>query len=223
MNTAPRVPPIVEPPVRLAVCVSGNGTTLQNLIDHIENGSLRAKIVQVVASQPGIGAIPRARRAGIPVEVVHPQGLSREAYSAAVFGPIRQQGADLVVFGGFLCLLTIPPDYEGRVLNIHPALIPSFCGKSYYGERVHQAVLDRGVKISGCTVHFVNNEYDAGPIILQRPVPVLDDDTAATLASRVFDAECDALPDAIGLYAAGRLVVEGARVRILPRANTVTV
>ena len=151
------------------------------------------------------------------MEVVHRADLSREAFSEAIFKPIRDQHADLVVFGGFLSLLRIPPDFENRVMNIHPSLIPSFCGKDLHGEKVHQAVIDRGVKVSGCTVHFADDRYDAGPIILQRPVPVLDTDTADELAQRVFEAESDALPDAIELFAAGRLVVEGQRVRILTR------
>jgi phosphoribosylglycinamide formyltransferase-1 len=212
---APRTPPILDPPIRLAVCVSGNGTTLQNLIDRIDEGTLRAQIVQVIASQPGIGAIPRARRAGIPVEVVHRAGRSRADFSAAVFDPIRHASADLVIFGGYLCLVSIPTDYHGRVINIHPSLIPAFCGKGFHGPHVHRAVIDRGTRISGCTVHFVDDQYDSGPIILQRSVPVLDDDTPDQLAHRVFEAECDALPDAITLYASGRLHIEGRRVRIL--------
>ena len=219
MSQYPRTPPYHDSPIKLAVCVSGNGTTLQNLIDRIEEGSLRAKIVQVVANKPGIGAIPRARRVGIPVEVVHRAELSREQFSEAVFAPIRERHADLVVFGGFLSLLCIPEDFRNRVMNIHPALIPSFCGKKYFGDKVHQAVIDRGVKITGCTVHFADDDYDAGPIILQRPVPVLDSDTAYELAQRVFEAESDALPDAIELFAAGRLAVDGQRVRILSRRS----
>jgi formyltetrahydrofolate-dependent phosphoribosylglycinamide formyltransferase len=217
MFASPRTPPILDPPIRLAVCVSGGGTTLQNLIERIESGELAASIVQVIASRPDIDAIPRARRAGIPVDVVHAQTLARDAFSTAVFDAIRLRGADLVVLGGFLNILSIPPDFEHRVINIHPALIPAFCGKGFHGEKVHRAVLDRGVKISGCTVHFADNHYDHGPIILQRPVPVLDGDTPATLAARVFDAECDALPDAIALYAAGQLAIDGARVLISPR------
>jgi phosphoribosylglycinamide formyltransferase-1 len=212
--SAPRDPPIVEPPVRLAVCVSGGGTTLQNLIDRIEDGRLRAAIVQVVANRPGIGALARAEAAGIPAEVVVRAGRGLAEFSAAVFDPIRRRGADLVILGGFLALLEIPGDYAGRVLNVHPALIPAFCGKGFHGEAVHRAALGAGVKVSGCTVHFADETYDTGPIILQSPVPVLDDDTPATLAARVFAAVCGALPVAIALYAAGRLAVEGRRVRL---------
>jgi phosphoribosylglycinamide formyltransferase-1 len=218
MSPAPRDPPIPtgDPPIRLAVCVSGSGTTLQNLIDRTAAGTLRAVIVRVVASKPRIKAIERAEAAGIPLTVaVRGVHDTLEDFSAAVFEPIRRDRADLVILGGFLSLVAIPPDYEGRVINIHPALIPSFCGKGYHGMVVHQDAIATGVKVSGCTVHFADATYDTGPIILQRTLPVLDDDTPETLAARVFEAECQALPDAIALYAAGRLKVEGRRVRIV--------
>jgi phosphoribosylglycinamide formyltransferase-1 len=212
----PRDPPIDDPPIRLAVCVSGGGTTLQNLISRIEAGTLRAQIVQVVASRPGIGAIGQTESAGLPVTVVPRTGSTLAGFSAGVFDAIRTSRADLVVLGGFLSLLTIAPDYAGRVLNVHPSLIPAFCGKGLHGEAVHTAVHAAGVKVTGCTVHFADETYDTGPIILQRVVPVLDDDTPAKLGSRVFAAECAALPEAITLYAAGRLRVEGRRVRVVP-------
>ena len=203
-------------PLSLAVCVSGGGTTLQNLIDRIAAGQLRAEIVQVIASRPGIGAIAKAEAAGLPVTVVTRVGRSLEEFSAAVFEPIREHMAELVVLAGFLSLVDIPDDYHGRVLNIHPSLIPAFCGKGYHGAAVHQAVIDYGVKISGCTVHFADATYDTGPIVLQRAVPVLDDDDAATLAARVFTVECEALAEAVSLYAEGRLDVCGRHVRIHP-------
>ncbi len=120
-----------------------------------------------------------------------------DEYSKAMFDPCREAGVELVVMAGFLKHVLIPEDFVGRVINIHPSLLPSFGGPGMYGQRVHQAVLDRGVKISGCTVHYVDNEYDNGPIILQRSCVVKDDDTAETLAARVFEQECQALPDAI--------------------------
>ena len=205
-------------PIRLAVCVSGGGTTLRNLLDRINAGTLNARVVQVVASRPGIVAIDRAEKAGLPVAVadVSKRRTDLDAFSASVFDPIRESGAGLVLLAGFLALVKIPADFRGRVINIHPGLIPSFCGKGYYGERVHQAALDYGVKISGCTVHFASDEYDEGPIILQKVVPVLEDDDAHTLAARVFAAECEALPEAVSLFAAGRLKIEGRRVRVLP-------
>jgi len=216
MNTSPRTPPIIDPPIRLAVCVSGGGTTLQNLIDQIRARRLWAEIVQVVASRPRIAAIPRAEAAGIPMALASRTAQSSAEFSASIFDPIRRSKADLVIFGGFLALVKIPPDYKARVINVHPALIPAFCGKGYYGGKVHQAALDAGVKVSGCTVHFADDAYDSGPIIVQRTVPVLEDDTAETLAARVFVEECRALPEAIALYAAGRLRLEGRRVKILP-------
>ena len=188
---------------------------MQNLIDRIAAGRLRAAIVQVVANKPGIGALARAEAAGIPAEVVVRAGRGLSEFSAAIFEPIRRRGADLVVLGGFLALLEIPEDYAGRVINIHPALIPAFCGQGFHGEAVHRAAIEAGVKVSGCTVHFADATYDTGPIILQRIVPVLDDDMPTTLAARVFAAECDALPEVIALYTAGRLKVEGRRVRVL--------
>ena len=218
MPQAPRDPPIVQPPIRLAVCVSGEGTTLQNLIDQIRARRLRAEIVQVVASRPRIGAIARAEAAGIPLALANRNARSRTEFSASVFEPIRHSSADLVILAGFLSLLHIPPEYKGRVLNIHPALVPAFCGEGYYGSKVHRAVLDSGVKVSGCTVHFADDTYDTGPIIVQRAVAVLDDDTVETLAARVFQEECKALPEAIALYAEGRLRLDGRRVRVVSPA-----
>ena len=186
MAEAPRTPPIVQPPIRLAVCVSGEGTTLQNLIDQIRTRRLRAEVVQVVASRPRIGAIARAEAAGVPLALANRNARSRSEFSASVFEPIRHSKTDLVILGGFLSLLKIPPEYKGRVINVHPSLIPAFCGEGYYGSKVHRAVLDSGVKYSGCTVHFADESYDSGPIILQRVVPVLEGDSPETLAARVF-------------------------------------
>jgi phosphoribosylglycinamide formyltransferase-1 len=218
MGQAPRNPPIGEPPIRLAVCVSGEGTTLQNLIDLIRSRRLRAEVVQVVASRPRIGAIARAEAAGIPLALANRNARSSSEFSASVFEPIRHSSADLVILAGFMALLKIPADYKGRVLNIHPALIPAFCGKGYFGVKVHEAVLAEGVKVSGCTVHFADDTYDSGPIITQRVVPVLEDDTVESLAARVFKEESKALPDAITLYAEGRLKARGKRIYIAPQA-----
>jgi phosphoribosylglycinamide formyltransferase-1 len=215
MADAPRDPPITSPPIRLGVCASGGGTTLQNLIDQIRSKKLRAQIVQVVASRPRIGAIAKADAAGIPLALANRSAKTAADFSRSVFDPIRHSKADLVVLGGFLSLLEIPPDYAGKVINIHPSLIPAFCGKGFHGPAVHKAVIESGVKVSGCTVHFADATYDTGPVILQRTVPVLDDDTPEVLAARVFKAECQALPEAIALYADGRLRVDGRRVRVL--------
>jgi formyltetrahydrofolate-dependent phosphoribosylglycinamide formyltransferase len=215
MSDFPRTPPINDPPIRLAVCVSGGGTTLQNLIELIRARRLRAQIVQVVASKPRIGAIARAESVGIPLALASRTAQSSAEFSASVFDPIRRNKADLVILGGFLSMVKIPADYRGRIINVHPSLIPAFCGKGYYGTKVHQAVLDSGVRFSGCTVHFVDDTYDTGPIIIQRSIPVQEDDTVESLAARVFKEECRALPEAIELYSAGRLKLEGRRVRIL--------
>lgn len=216
MPDTPRIPPISGPPIRLAVCVSGGGSTLQNLIDLIKSKKLKAEIVKVVASKPRIGAIAKASAAGIPLALANVNTRSLVDFSKSVFDPIRQASADLVVLGGFLALVEIPLDYAGKVINIHPSLIPAFCGKGFHGSSVHQAAIAAGVKVSGCTVHFADASYDTGPIIVQKAVPVEDDDTPGLLAARVFQAECQALPEAIRLYAEGRLKVEGRRVRVLP-------
>ncbi|HTU88702.1 MAG TPA: phosphoribosylglycinamide formyltransferase [Gemmataceae bacterium] len=203
-------------PIRLAVLLSGSGTTLQNILDRISTGMLRAEIAVVVSSKADAFGLTRARQAHIPTFVVERKSCpSREDFSDRIFGQCRDAGVDLVCLAGFLQLLHIPDDFRARVLNIHPALIPAFCGKGHHGLAVHRAALDRGVKVSGCTVHFADNEYDHGPIVSQRVVPVLDDDTPESLAARVFAAECEAYPQAIQWFAQGRLRVEGRRVRVL--------
>jgi len=202
--------------MRLAVLVSGGGTTLQNLLDRCADGRLPAEIVLVVASRADAVGLERARKAGIEAVVVdYKESGSLEEFSRRIFEHCRRATANLVCLAGFLQLVQVPDDFLGRVMNIHPALIPAFCGKGYYGHRVHEAVLASGAKVSGCTVHFADNEYDHGPIIVQRTVPVLDDDTAETLAHRVFVEECEAYPEAIRLFAESRLRIEGKRVRIL--------
>jgi phosphoribosylglycinamide formyltransferase-1 len=204
-------------PIRLAVLLSGGGTTLQNFLDRIAEGRLEARIVLVVSNNRDALGLARAERAAVPTAVVERKQLaSREEFSARIFDLCRQAGADLVCMAGFLQLLSIPSDFEKRVLNIHPALIPAFCGKGYYGHRVHEAVLEAGVKISGCTVHFADNEYDHGAIIIQRAVAVRDDDTPESLAARVFQEECEAYPEAIRLIAQGKVRKEGRRVHIEP-------
>jgi len=203
----------VSAPIRLAVLASGGGRTLQNFIDRIAEGRLNAQIVHVFVSKPNAGAVDRAKKAGIGTTVVPPK--QPEQASATVFGLCRDEMVDLVLMAGWLNLLPIPEDFMGRVMNIHPMLIPAFCGLGFYGLKVHQAVIERGVKVSGCTVHFVDNVYDHGPIILQKTVPVLDDDWPERLAARVFDAECEAYPEAVKLFQEGRLRVEGNRVRVV--------
>jgi phosphoribosylglycinamide formyltransferase 1 len=201
--------------LRLAVLLSGGGTTLQNLLDRSADGRLPARVVQVISNRADAYGLRRAEAAGVPAAVVdRKECASREEFSGRIFDLCRQAGADLVCLAGFLQLLVIPDDFLGRVMNVHPALIPAFCGKGFYGHRVHEAALEYGVKVSGCTVHFADNVYDHGPIIAQRTVPVLDGDTPETLAARVFEQECEAYPQAIGWFAEGRLRIEGRRVRV---------
>lgn len=188
------------PPLRLAVLISGGGSTLINLLDKIDAGELEASVELVLASRPCDG-VARSVARGHSCEVVSPKKyLNVSAFSEANFSRCRAARIDLVIFGGFLSRIEVPADFEGRVMNIHPALIPSFCGQGMYGHHVHEAVLARGCKVSGCTVHLVDNEYDHGPILVQQVVPVLEGDDADTLAKRVFAAECEAYPEAIRQY-----------------------
>jgi formyltetrahydrofolate-dependent phosphoribosylglycinamide formyltransferase len=203
-------------PLRLAVLISGGGTTLVNLCEQISAGRLPAEIVQVVASRNCQG-IDRAQARNIPAQVITRKSCpSPDVFSEEIFQLCRAQQVDLVVLAGFLAQVPIPADFENRVMNIHPSLIPAFCGQGMYGHHVHEAVIERGCKVSGCTVHFCDNDYDHGPIILQSIVPVLDADTADDLAARVFTAECETYPEAIRLFAQQRLQIQNRRVRILP-------
>jgi len=206
-----------QPPIRLAVLLSGAGTSLQNILDRIADGRLIAEVVAVISNNVNAFGLERAKRAKIPAYVVHRKVAGSLAeFSERMFTRCRQAHADLVCLAGFLQLIEVPDDFLGRVMNIHPALIPAFCGKGFYGHHVHEAVLAYGAKVSGCTVHFADNQYDHGPIILQRSVSVLDDDTPDSLSARVFAVECEAYPEAIQLFAQKRLKIEGRRVRILP-------
>ena len=184
-------------PLRLAILLSGSGRTLANLLERIAAGTLPATVETVVSSRPDVRGVEIARAAGIPVHVVPPRGRVLADWSRDVFAPCREARADLVVMAGFLHLVEIPADFAGRVINIHPSLLPAFGGQGFHGMHVHRAVLERGCTVSGCTVHVVDGEYDHGRILLQRTVPVLPDDTPESLAARVFAAECDALPEAI--------------------------
>lgn len=204
-------------PFRIAVLISGGGTTLRNLIEKIDAGQLPVKVSLVISSNPTSRGLQIAAERNIPSAVVERNRFAdQEAFSREIFDRCRDVQADLVVMGGFLKRITIPQDFTNRVVNIHPALIPAFCGAGYYGHHVHEAVLDYGAKLSGCTIHFADNQYDHGPVILQKAVPVLDDDTPDTLAARVFEAECEAYPEALRLIATGRVTLEARRVRITP-------
>ena len=189
-------------PLRLVVLISGSGRTLANLLERIAAGALPATVEAVVASRPDVRGVEIARAAGVPVHVVPPRGRPLADWSRDVFAPCREARADLVVMAGFLHLVEIPVDFAGRVINIHPSLLPAFGGQGFHGMHVHRAVLERGCTVSGCTVHLVDGEYDHGRILLQRTVPVLPDDTPDSLAARVFAAESEALPEAIRRIAA---------------------
>jgi phosphoribosylglycinamide formyltransferase 1 len=185
-------------PLPIAVLISGGGTTLQNLIDRIRDGTLPAEIVQVISSKADARGNLRALGAGLPLEVAPRKAFpSLEAFSERIFESVRFAGAELVCLGGFLQLLRIPPDFHRRVINIHPSLLPDFGGKGMYGHHVHEAVLKSGVEESGCTVHYVDDQYDHGEMILQKRVPVLANDSPESLAHRVFEQECVAYPEAI--------------------------
>ncbi|MFH5804770.1 phosphoribosylglycinamide formyltransferase [Alienimonas sp. DA493] len=200
-------------PVRLACLISGGGRTVLNLHEQIAAGALEAEIVSVLASRECAGVV-RCEEAGLSAEVVAPRSFPDvAAFGEAVWSRVEASGADLVVLAGFLSRLPIPERWDLRVLNIHPSLLPAFGGAGMYGDRVHRAALARGVTVSGCTVHLVTEEYDAGPIVLQSVVPVEPDDDADALAARVFDAEREALPEAVRRWASGRLEVSGNRVR----------
>jgi formyltetrahydrofolate-dependent phosphoribosylglycinamide formyltransferase len=206
-----------RPPIKLAVLVSGSGTTLQNLVDEIAAGRLDAEIRVVIGSRAGLKGLDRAAAAKLPNFVVDRRDFDDTAsFSKAVFSLCDDAGVDLVCLAGWLCLLDVPDRYLGRAMNIHPALLPGFGGKGMYGAKVHKAVLDHGCKVSGCTVHFVDNTYDTGPIILQRTCVVEDEDTPETLAKRVFEEEKIAYPQAIRLFQQGRLRIDGRRVRVTP-------
>jgi phosphoribosylglycinamide formyltransferase-1 len=205
------------PPLSIAVLISGGGTTLRNLLEKMSTEALPISIRLVISSSSKAAGLQFARGAKIPTHVVRRRDFdSPQDHSQALFEICQKASVAAVVMGGYLEHVLIPTDFENRVLNIHPALIPAFCGHGFYGHRVHEAVLEYGLKVSGCTVHFVDNQYDHGPIILQRAVAVAEDDTPDSLGARVFEAECQAYPDALRLLAAGRLVVDGRRVRILP-------
>ncbi len=205
--------------LKLAVLVSGGGTNLQAIIDSIADGRItNAEIKVVISNNKNAYALERAAKAGIPAKALSPKDFpDREAFNEALLQALIDSEADLVVLAG--CLVVIPPKivehFKNRIINIHPSLIPSFCGKDYYGLKVHEGVLDRGVKVTGATVHFVDDGTDTGPIILQKAVEVHQDDTPKTLQLRVMEeAEWVIMPKAIDLIANGKVKVEGGKALI---------
>ncbi len=194
--------------IRLGVLISGSGTTLMNILKHIKASRLNASVAVVISSRSTVAGVEKARNAGLDVKIIRKQDYPDiDEFSKRIEEELVAAKVDLVVQGGWLCLWKIPVRYEYRVMNIHPALLPSFGGQGMWGHHVHEAVLKAGCKISGCTVHFCTNEYDKGPIIVQRACEARSDDTPETLAARVFEQECIAYPEAIRLFAEGRLSV----------------
>jgi phosphoribosylglycinamide formyltransferase-1 len=202
-------------PIRLGVLISGSGTTLMNILEYIKKGRLNAEVVVVISSRSTVAGVDKAKNAGLNVKIVRKKDFPDiDEFSGRIEAELVAANVDLVVQGGWLCLWEIPAQYENRVMNIHPALLPSFGGQGMWGHNVHEAVLAAGCKVSGCTVHFCTNEYDKGPIIVQRACEVKSVDTPDTLAARVFEAECIAYPQAIELFAEGRILVENGKARI---------
>jgi len=208
------VPPKTKP-IRIGVLLSGGGTTLINILEHIKAGTLNAEVPIVISSRSDAKGVERAKSAGLEVEVIRKKDYPDiDSFSNRIEEVLAKAKVDLIVQAGWLCLWKIPDQYENKVMNIHPALLPSFGGQGMWGHHVHEAVIKHGCKISGCTVHFCTNEYDKGPIIVQRSCAVEEADTADTLAARVFEQECIAYPEAIRLFADNRLQVEDNRVII---------
>lgn len=205
--------------LKLGIMVSGGGTNLQAILDRIESGYLaNCKVVAVVSSKPGVFALERANKQGIPTTCISKKNYSEPGeYDRALITFFESHDVELIVLAGFLSMLGegFIEKYRNRILNIHPSLIPAFCGRGYYGIVPHQKALEYGVKVTGATVHFVEPEYDSGPIVLQKAVSVFEGDTAEILQQRVMEqAEWEILPEAIKLYSEGKLLVEGRKVII---------
>jgi formyltetrahydrofolate-dependent phosphoribosylglycinamide formyltransferase len=204
-----------QKPVRLGVLISGGGTTLMNILEYVKQGRLNAEVAVVISSRSTVAGVERAKNAGLDVKIVRKKDYPGiDEFSKRIEEELVAANVDLVVQGGWLCLWKIPARYENRVMNIHPALLPSFGGQGMWGHHVHEAVLKAGCKVSGCTVHFCTNEYDKGPIVVQRACEVKNDDTPDTLAARVFEQECIAYPQAIRLFAECRLTVQDGTTEI---------
>lgn len=205
--------------LKVAVCVSGGGTNLQAIIDAIENKTItNTEISVVISNNPGAYALERAKKHGIDTVCISPKNYeSRDVFNQAFLEKLDSYHVDLVVLAGFLVVIPeiMVKKYKNRIINIHPSLIPSFCGTGYYGLKVHEGVLSRGVKVTGATVHFVDEDTDTGPIILQKAVSVRQDDTPTTLQRRVMEeAEWKIMPEAINLIANGKVKVVGHKVEI---------
>lgn len=204
-------------PLRCAVLISGAGRTLKNLLDYKSAGRLNNVCFPLVVSSSSTAAgLQYAPLCNADAHVIERKDFdSDDAFSDAIYALIEQRQCNFIVMAGFMRKLIIRPEWENKAVNIHPSLIPSFCGPGFYGKKVHQAAIEYGVKVSGCTVHFVTNEVDGGPIILQKTVPVNPEDDADALAARVLEMEFQALPEALELIAAGRVTVEGRKTVIM--------
>jgi len=204
-----------RPPFQIAVLLSGNGTSLENLFEHMDRGDVPGEVAVVIASKEKAFGLERARQRGVPaIAVPRAKYKNIGSFNDALHEALEGYAVDLVALLGFLSLFELRGQYEGRVLNVHPALIPAFSGQGFYGQKVHEAVLASGVKITGATVHFVNEQYDRGPILAQEAVPVAENDSAQTLAARVQEAERRLVPRAIRWIAEGRVRIEDGRTRI---------
>ncbi|MCZ6836254.1 MAG: phosphoribosylglycinamide formyltransferase [Planctomycetota bacterium] len=203
--------------LRLACLISGGGRTMMNLASQIDASTLDASIELVIATREDIAGVPRARSLGLDVKItpLARNGSFDEAHDF-ITRCVDEANIDLICLCGYLRLIRLDPPLRDKVINIHPALLPSFGGRGMYGAHVHRAVLGAGMTYSGCTVHFVDEEYDHGPTILQRPCPVEPEDDADSLAARVFQQECLAYPEAIQLFAMNRIRLETGQVVILP-------
>ncbi len=206
------------PRIHLAVFASGSGSNFQAIVEAVEAGALPLEVVLCLSDKPGAGVLGRAARKGIPTAVLAPGDFTdADAYERALLDVLERHRVTFIALAGYMKLIpaAVVRAFRGRMLNIHPALLPAFGGKGMYGLRVHRAVLDYGARWTGATVHLVDEHYDTGPVVLQEPVPVRQDDTPEALAARVLVVEHRLYPEALGLFAEGRVVLEGRRVRIL--------
>lgn len=202
--------------LKIGILASGNGTNLQAIIDKSKNGQIPVRVAVVISDRNAF-ALRRARDHNIPAYIVKPGEYdSQREYEQQMVDILKKHGSELVVLSGFMKILSphFIDSFKGRIINIHPSLIPAFCGKGFYGMKVHEAVIDYGVKITGATVHFVDENVDSGPIIIQKAVAVEDSDTPETIAQKVHEIEHEILPEALKLFAQGKLKVIGRRVFI---------
>jgi formyltetrahydrofolate-dependent phosphoribosylglycinamide formyltransferase len=202
---------------KIGFLLSGSGSTLQNFIDLQREGKLSGEIAVVISSRPDAYGLERARENNIPAFTVEYNKYKpdADAYSAEITKILKEFGVDLVIMGGFMSLYLVPPVFENKVVNVHPSLIPAFCGKGFYGHKVHEKVIESGVKVTGCTVHLVNNRYDQGPILAQGVVEVEDGDTPDTLAARVQAKERELYPKVVNDLLQGKIGVQGRKTRKL--------